>query len=88
MSYFVYLIGSFKKGKLKTYVGYTNNLKKRLKLHNTNKGAKATRGREWIIFYQKKYKSKINAMTKEYSLKKNRKERKKIVFKFLSTNQP
>ena len=59
MSYFVYLIGSFKKGKLKTYVGYTNNLKKRLKLHNTNKGAKATRGREWIIFYQKNINQKL-----------------------------
>jgi len=28
-----------------TYVGYTNNLVKRIALHNSNKGAKFTRGR-------------------------------------------
>tara|TARA_B100000029_G_C17306301_1_gene862640 strand:- start:90 stop:356 length:267 start_codon:yes stop_codon:yes gene_type:complete len=87
MSYFVYLIGSFKKNKIRTYVGYTNNLKKRLVLHNSSKGAKATRGGKWIVLYQRKYKLKNKAMSKEYYLKKNKKMRKKIVFKFLSTNQ-
>ena len=29
-----------------TYVGYTNNLKKRIVLHNTGKGAKFTKGRK------------------------------------------
>ena len=44
MAYHVYLLGNYNKSKLITYVGYTNNLKKRLKLHNNGKGAKFTRG--------------------------------------------
>ena len=33
----------------KTYVGYTNNLVKRLKKHNNSKGAKSTKGFKWQI---------------------------------------
>ena len=40
--------------KLKTYVGYTNNLKLRLSKHNSNKGAKSTMGYKWKIIYKKK----------------------------------
>ena len=38
----------------KTYVGYTNNLVKRLKKHNNSKGAKSTKGLKWQIIYKKK----------------------------------
>ena len=38
----------------KTYVGYTNDLHARLIKHNTNKGAKATKGYKWKIIYKKK----------------------------------
>ena len=86
MWHFVYLLLSLKKNKIKSYVGYTNNLKKRLKLHNTGKGAKSTRGYKWKIIYFRKYNSKKEAMTEEFFLKKNRKRRKKIIFKYLSTN--
>ena len=86
MRHFVYLLLSLKKNKIKSYVGYTNNLKKRLKLHNTGKGAKSTRGYKWKIIYFRKYNSKKEAMTEEFFLKKNRKRRKKIIFKYLSTN--
>ena len=55
MTYFVYLIGNYKFSKLTTYVGYTNNLKKRLDLHNSGKGAKFTKGRSWKIIYYEKY---------------------------------
>ena len=51
MTYFVYLIGNYKFSKLTTYVGYTNNLKKRLDLHKAWKGAKFTNGRAWKIIY-------------------------------------
>ena len=71
MSYFVYVIGSRKKSKFITYVGYTDNLEKRLRLHNTNKGAKFTKGKKWKLVYYEIYDSKIEAMKKEYSLKKN-----------------
>ena len=87
MNHFVYLIGSLKDSKIKTYVGYTTNLKKRLALHNSGKGAKSTRGRTWHLLYYKKYNSKKMAMSEEYVLKKNKKKRKDIKSRFLSTNQ-
>ena len=54
MTYFVYLIGNYKNSKLITYVGYTNNLKNRIRLHNLGKGAKFTRGRKWKLIYKEK----------------------------------
>ena len=78
MTYFVYVIGCRKNSKLTTYVGYTNNLKKRLNLHNTGKGAKFTRGRKWILIYKEKFKSKNEAISREYYIKNNRSLRNKI----------
>ena len=78
MKYFVYLIVSKNKQKYLSYVGYTNNLKKRLDKHNTSKGAKFTRGRKWILAYTVSYDSKSKAMREEYKLKKNYKLRNKI----------
>ena len=75
MTYFVYVIGSYKNYKLKTYVGYTNNLKKRLDLHNKGKGAKSTRGRVWRVIYTEKYVTENEAKSREYYIKKNRKFR-------------
>ena len=78
MKYFVYLIISKNKQKYLSYVGYTNNLKKRLAKHNASKGAKFTRGRKWIIAYSKVYDTKSKAMREEYKLKKNYILRNKI----------
>ena len=78
MSYFVYVISTGTNPKLTTYVGYTNNLKRRLNLHNKGKGAKFTRGRKWILIYKEKFKSKNEAISREYYIKKNRHLRKKI----------
>ena len=76
--FYVYLLVSKKNNKIISYVGYTNNLKKRLKLHNQSKGAKFTRGRLWKLIYFNKYKSRIKALKEEYKLKKNYKLRNKI----------
>ena len=78
MSYFVYMIISKIKGKTISYVGYTKDLNKRIKLHNSSKGAKFTRGKKWKLIYYKKFKSKVSAMKYEYLLKKNYKLRKTI----------
>ena len=78
MGYFVYVISSDTNSKLITYVGYTNNLKKRLNLHNKGKGAKFTRGRHWKIIYSEKYDTKSEAISREYYIKKNRKFRNLI----------
>jgi putative endonuclease len=53
-----------------------------LKLHNSSKGAKFTKGKKWKIAYSKAYKEKPIAMKEEYKLKKNRKLRNKIKIKF------
>tara|TARA_B100001175_G_C19246400_1_gene512522 strand:+ start:229 stop:480 length:252 start_codon:yes stop_codon:yes gene_type:complete len=76
--YYVYLIISKNKKRTISYVGYTNNLKKRIYLHNSSKGAKFTKGRKWKLVYYKKFNKKIIAMKEEYKLKKNYKLRKKI----------
>ena len=68
-----------------SYVGYTNNLKKRLNLHNTSRGAKYTKGRNWTIIYKKKYYSKSLAMKEEYRLKKNYYLRNKIKLEYQET---
>ena len=78
MDYFVYVICAVTNSKLTTYVGYTNNLKKRLNLHNKGKGAKFTRGRRWKIIYTEKYDTKSEAKSREYYIKKNRKFRNLI----------
>lgn len=80
-SFFVYMI--FNELHKISYVGYTININNRLKAHNTNKGAKFTRGKLWKLIYFRKFKSKILAMKFEYKLKKDRILRKKITSKFL-----
>ena len=61
-----------------TYVGYTNNLKRRITLHNTSKGAKFTKGRKWKLIYKEKHGSKKEAISREYYIKNNRTLRNKI----------
>ena len=77
MNYFVYMLKSLGK-KPVTYVGYTNDIKKRINLHNNNKGAKFTRGRKWKLIYKEKLNSKKEAISREYYIKKNRVLRNKI----------
>ena len=69
---------------IKTYVGYTNNLKKRLILHNSGKGAKTTKGRKWKIIFKKKFLDKSTAMSYEYYLKKNYVLRRKLKEKYFN----
>ena len=87
MSFFVYLIISTNRKVNVTYVGYTNNLIKRLKLHNNGKGAKFTRGSNWKLLYYKKFSSKKIAMKEEFQLKNNYKLRNYIKKNFLKNNE-
>ena len=70
-----------------SYVGYTNNLKKRLFLHNTSKGAKFTRGKKWKLIYSKNYCDKSEAMKEEFKLKKNYAKRNILKNEFLIKNE-
>ena len=67
-----------------SYIGYTNNLKKRIKLHNSGKGAKFTRGRKWKLIYKEKFKSKSKAISREYYIKRNKALRKKLKNEYLN----
>ena len=75
------MLKSISRGVKKTYVGYTNNLNLRLNKHNSNKGAKSTKGYKWILIYSKKFKTKNEAMSFEYSLKNNKILRKELLDK-------
>ena len=77
MNYYVYMLKS-KGNKPVTYVGYTNNIKNRIKLHNTGKGAKFTRGRQWKLIYKEIFKTKKEAISREYYIKNNRTLRQKL----------
>ena len=75
--FFVYMLKS-KDKKNTTYVGYTKNLKERIRLHNSGKGARFTKGRKWKLIYKEIFKSKNEAISREYYIKKNRTFRNKI----------
>ena len=77
MSYYVYMLKSHGL-KSVTYVGYSKDIKKRLALHNSGKGAKFTRGRTWKLIYKEIFKSKSKAISREYYIKNNRALRNKI----------
>lgn len=83
MHYYVYMILSKVNNRYISYVGYSNNLKKRLSLHNSSKGAKFTKGKQWFLLYKKSYKSKSKAMSEEYKLKKDRKKRNVLKLNYI-----
>ena len=81
MTFYVYMLKS--EGiKSVTYVGYTKDLDNRINLHNIGKGAKFTRGRKWRLIYKEKFKSKKEAISREYYIKKNKSLREKIKKKY------
>ena len=77
------MILSKHKDKFISYVGYTNNIKNRISLHNSSKGAKFTKGKKWKLIYFKRYQNKVDAMKNEYKLKKDYKLRLKIKKDFI-----
>ena len=86
MKYYVYMLVNKNKNKLFSYVGYTNNIEKRIMLHNNSNGAKFTMGRKWILCYKETYLRKSKAMSREYELKKDRKLRNFLKDKFMKKN--
>ena len=84
MYFYVYMLIS-RGNKPVSYVGYTNNLKNRIRLHNSGKGAKFTRGRKWKLIYKEKYTSKNKAISREYYIKKNKTLRNKLKNEHLNT---
>jgi putative endonuclease len=69
-----------------SYIGWTNNLKKRIQDHNEGKGAKFTKGRKWKLIYYEVVNDKSAALKREHELKKNRKLRNYIKKMFSDKN--
>lgn len=78
MDCFVYILGSNGKGGVRTYVGWTTDLERRLGEHNGGTGARSTRGRTWALLYAECYRTRTEAMSREWHLKRDRKFRKDV----------
>lgn len=80
--FFVYMLGSTGKGGIKTYVGWTLDCARRLAQHNAGTGAKSTRGRAWVLLYTEACRSRTDAMSREWHLKRDRALRKRLAAAF------
>jgi putative endonuclease len=73
--FFAYVLGSRSKSDCRTYVGWTTDLARRLRQHNAGVGAKSSRGRAWILLYSERCKTRNQAMSREWHIKRDRKFR-------------
>lgn len=78
MSCFVYVLGSEDRAGARTYVGWTTDLERRLREHNSGTGARSTRGRRWVLLYAERYATRREAMSREWHLKRDRRFRKRL----------
>jgi len=72
MACFVYVLINDGAQPSRTYVGWTTDLGKRLEQHNSGRGAKSTRGYSWSLVYAEKYKTRGEAMSREWRLKRDK----------------
>jgi putative endonuclease len=79
MACFVYILGSRSGSGYRTYVGWTDDLERRLARHNNGTGARSTRGRAWVLLYAERYLTRGPAMSREWRLKQDRRFRKSFV---------
>jgi putative endonuclease len=65
------------------YTGWTTDLERRMKAHNSGKGAKYTRSRLPVVLrYYESFETKQEAMRREYEIKQlTRKEKEKLIEK-------
>ncbi len=62
------------------YTGITNNLEKRIKAHNSGKGAKYTRGRlPVVLVYYEKKEDKSAALKREIAIKALKRQEKELL---------
>ena len=78
MDCFVYILGSRGKNRHLTYVGWTNDVMRRLRQHNAGKGARSTRGRVWVLLHSEWFPTRRQAMSREWHLKRDRTFRAKL----------
>ena len=81
MDCFVYVLGTTTRNGPLTYVGWTNDVARRLAQHNAGKGARFTRGRTWMLLHEERFATRREAMSCEWHLKRDRKFRKQLAQK-------
>ncbi|MGC6475901.1 MAG: GIY-YIG nuclease family protein [Parvibaculales bacterium] len=85
---YVYVLGSrsdgAKGGSVRTYTGWTHDVEARLAKHNQGIGAKATRGRQWVLLYTESFKTRSAAMSREAKLKKELRQNPEFRSKLLA----
>ena len=77
----VYVLGSVNGADRRTYVGWTTDVDKRLANHNAGTGAKSTRGRQWVLLHTETFRTRPEAMSREWHLKRDRKFRRALLDK-------
>ena len=77
-SAFVYVLGCLAGARHLTYVGWTDDVARRLARHNAGTGARSTRGRTWIVLHTEGFADKRAAMSREWHLKRDRGFRKQL----------
>ena len=78
MASFVYVLGCRGTDRTLTYVGWTTDVARRLAQHNAGSGARSTRGRVWVLLHTETYRTRRQAMRREWHLKRDRKFRKSL----------
>jgi len=78
MASFVYVLGCRTTDRCLTYVGWTTNVDRRLGQHNAGLGARSTRGRTWVLLHTERFRTRRQAMRREWHLKRDRKFRKRL----------
>ena len=74
--YYVYVLQSLKDRT--TYIGYTENLEKRIVEHNQGKTKSIKHKVPFKLIYKEAYESKTEAIKREVKLKKNSSEKEKL----------
>ena len=70
------------------YTGWTNDIEKRLEAHNSGHGAKYTRARRPVkLVYLETFKTKEEAMSREYAIKQIPRKKKLEMIKTYSKSE-
>ena len=78
--YYVYILKSKKDAKL--YKGFTNDLRRRIREHNSGKSTFTSKSGPWELLYYEAFKDKVDAKREEQFLKSGKgRERTKHLFR-------
>ena len=88
MDAYVYVLGTVAKNRHLTYVGWSDDVARRLNQHNSGKGARTTRGRVWVLLHSERFATRREAMSREWHLKRDRKFRKQLAQMLTARSDP